>query len=107
MYFETKQGLKDMVISVKGGIIRPTDVRDLRGVLERDKTAMAGFISLKEPTRAMKAEAAEAGVYQYQGISYDRLQLLTVRKVLEEKREFHTPSRVQTKIVTGQTSLAL
>jgi hypothetical protein len=107
MYFETKQGLKDMVISVKGGIIRPTDVRDLRGVLERDKTAMAGFISLREPTRAMKAEAAEAGMYTYQGTSYDRLQLLTVREILEEKREFHTPSKVQTKIVTGQQSLAL
>jgi len=36
MYFETKEGLKCMVLSVKGGGIRPTDLRDLRGVLERD-----------------------------------------------------------------------
>lgn len=107
MYFETQHGLKDMVISVKGGIIRPTDVRDLRGVLERDKTAMAGFISMKEPTKAMKAEASEAGVYEYQGVRYDRLQLLTIREILEDKREFHTPTKVQTKIVTGQQSLAL
>jgi hypothetical protein len=46
MYFETKEGLKCMVLSVKGGGIRPTDLRDLRGVLERDHDmAMAGFCS--------------------------------------------------------------
>ena len=44
----------------------------------------------------MKAEAAEAGVHEYQGVSYDRSQLLAIRDILEEKREFHTPSKVQT-----------
>lgn len=108
MYFETKRGLRDMVISVKSGLIRPTDIRDLRGVLEREQNAeMGGFISLKEPTRAMRAEAAEAGAFEYQGVKYDRLQMLTVREILEEKREFHTPTKVQTKIATGQQSLSL
>jgi DNA modification methylase len=108
LYFETREGLRDMVLSVKGGGIRPTDIRDLRGVLEREDTAdMAGFISLREPSHAMLKEAAEAGVFEYQGVQYPRVQLLTVREVLEEKREFHTPSRIATKITTGQHNLAL
>jgi adenine specific DNA methylase Mod len=32
IYFETPKGPKDMVLSVKGGNIRPTDILDLRGV---------------------------------------------------------------------------
>lgn len=108
LYFETREGLRDMVLSVKGGGIRPTDIRDLRGVLEREDTAdMAGFISLREPSHAMLKEAAEAGTFEYQGVEYPRIQLLTVREVLEEKREFHTPSRVATKITTGQHNLPL
>lgn len=108
LYFETRDGLRDMVLSVKGGTIRPTDVRDLRGVLEREETSMlAGFISLREPSVAMRKEAAEAGMFEYQGIQYERVQLLTIKDVLEGKREFHTPSRVGTKITTGQHNLAL
>ncbi len=49
----------------------------------------------------MIAEADEAGVYEYQGVSYDRLQLLTILDILEEKREFHTPSKVQTNAIIG------
>ena len=60
MYFETKDELKCMVLSVKGGKIRPTDLRDLRGVLEREPdTELAGFLCLQEPTKAM-LEAAVA-----------------------------------------------
>lgn len=108
VYFETRDGLHEMVLSVKGGNIRPTDVRDLRGVLDREEQAsLAGFISLREPTPAMKREAEEAGMYEYQGVEYPRIQLLTVRELLEERREFRTPSRVATKITTGQQNLAL
>jgi hypothetical protein len=108
LYFETGRTLKSMVISVKGGAIRPTDIRDLRGVLEREHDVeIAGFISLKESSRSMKDEAAKAGTYDYAGVDYPRLQLLTVREIVEEKREFHTPTKVGSRIATGQVSLAL
>lgn len=108
VYFETRDGLREMVLSVKGGNIRPTDVRDLRGVLEREETALlAGLISLHNPTPAMRREADEAGTFEYQGVQYPRIQLLTIRELLEERREFRTPSRVATKITTGQQNLAL
>jgi len=108
MYFETREGLKAMVLSVKGGTIRPTDVRDLRGVLEREHdTAMAGFLSLKPPSKAMLDEAATAGQYEYAGNMYDRLQLLTVKDILEDKREFHTPTKMGSRMARNQGSLAL
>jgi hypothetical protein len=65
-----------MVLSVKGGGIRPTDLRDLRGVLERDHDmSMAGFLSLKPRSKAMWEEASTAGQFEYGGVKYDRMQL--------------------------------
>jgi hypothetical protein len=68
---------------------------------------MAGFLSIAPPSKAMRDEAAEAGVYEYNGIKYPRIQFLTTQEVLEDKREFHMPTRVNTKISTGQQSFAL
>lgn len=97
-----------MVLSVKGGAVRPTDVRDLRGVLAREQdVAMAGFLCLRTPTRAMQDEAASAGQFEYAGLKYDRLQILTVPQILEEKREFHTPTKMGSRISSPQGSLAL
>lgn len=108
MYFETKKGLKAMVLSVKGGHLRPTDVRDLCGVLANEpETEMAGFLSLQEPSKAMREAASKAGQYTYGGVSYDRVQFLTVKDILEGKREFHTPTKLVTKVSTKQASLAL
>jgi DNA modification methylase len=107
MYFETRGALKSMVLSVKGGKLRPTDVRDLRGVLADDQDAeMAGFLSLQEPSKAMREAAAMAGQYVYGGVKYDRIQFLTAAEILEGKRDFHTPTKMGSKISTGQASLA-
>ena len=57
---ETKQ----IVFSVKAGQLHATYVRDLRGVLEREKAAIGVLIALDEPTKAMRTEAASAGFYR-------------------------------------------
>jgi DNA modification methylase len=107
LYFETKEGLRDLVISVKGGNLRPTDVRDLRGVLEREGSAMAALLSLKAPSKAMREEAAKAGMYKYGDTDYPRIQMLTVFDVVEEKRGLLTPTKVGSRVSTGQASLPL
>jgi hypothetical protein len=97
-----------MVLSVKGGNIRPTDLRDLRGVLDREENAiLAGFLSLQKAKKAMKEEAASAGIYNYNGISYDKIQLLTVEDILVGKKEFHTPTKIGVRDKIGQASLPL
>ncbi|MEK6407551.1 MAG: site-specific DNA-methyltransferase [Acidobacteriota bacterium] len=108
IYFETKDGLKDMILSVKGGNVHPTDIRDLRGCLEREHgSEMAGFLSLKSPSKAMREEAASAGMYEYNGVQYERIQFLTVEQIMEEKRFFNTPSRIGTRVKSAQGSLPL
>ncbi len=109
MYFETQDAMREMVISVKGGnTVRPSEVRELRGVLEREANAeLAGFISMKEPSKAMREEAGRAGKYCYNGVSYDRIQFLTVKDMLVDKREFHSPTKVGSRIATGQIALNL
>lgn len=109
IYFETRHGLREMMLQVKGGKhVRPTDVRDLRGVLEREPTAeMAGFLSITPATKAMLSEASEAGTYEYGGVQYPRIQFLTTEDVLVHKNGFHMPTRINTKLTTGQQSLPL
>ena len=102
IYFETKKELGLMVLSVKGGNVRPTDIRDLIGVLSVEEGAeLAGFISNKEPSKAMKAAAAQAGQWEYEDVAYDRVQLLTVKEIVEDKKRFHTPTKIGTKSATA------
>lgn len=106
IYFETGRDMHDMVLSVKGGNIKPDDIRSLRGVLERESSSvLAGFLSLRPPSKAMVADAAQAGTYEYNGVKYDRIQLLTVKEVVEEKRRFHTPTIVGSRAKSKQASL--
>jgi len=108
MYFETHQGLKAMVLSVKGGKLRPTDVRDLVGVLANEPgTEMAGFLSLQDPSKAMREAGALAGQYTYGDVKYDRVQFLTAADILEGKREFRTPTKLRSRVSSAQASMAL
>lgn len=107
IHFETGNGLRNMILSVKGGKLTPAFVRELRGVLEREPdTEMGGFICLQHPTKGMKSEAAAAGVYKYLGKEYDRLQIRTVQDLLDGNG-FDTPSKVQTLSWIKQLALPL
>lgn len=108
VFLETIRGFKEVILSVKGGKVQPRDVRDLRGVLEREQNAvLSALLTLQEPSAAMKREAAEAGMYEYGGRKYDRIQFLTVRQILEEKRQLDSPTTVKSKVKTAQQSLIL
>ena len=69
------------VVSVKGGEhVGVPMVRDLKGVLEREKAPIGVFLTLTEPTKPMIAEAASAGFYELGGRKYPRLQIITIEK---------------------------
>jgi DNA modification methylase len=76
---------KEIVFSVKGGQLRATDVRDLRGVREREKAEIGVLISFEEPTRQMQTEAASAGFFESPWGKHPRIQLLTVEELLNGK----------------------
>jgi site-specific DNA-methyltransferase (adenine-specific) len=62
-------------------------VRDLRGVLDREKAAIGVLISLQPPTGPMEVEAASADFYEHKLThkKYPRLQLRTVKELMDGK----------------------
>ncbi|HEV8455869.1 MAG TPA: hypothetical protein VGQ24_13295, partial [Gemmatimonadales bacterium] len=107
IYFETQQGLRSMVISVKGGHVNPAQIRELVGTLAHQSTTeLAGFICLEKPTKGMIQEATRGGMFTYQGVQYPRVQIRSVEELLDE-RAFETPSRVKTLGWQKQTQLAI
>ena len=79
-----KAATQRLVVSVKGGSVSVPQVRDLKGVLDREKAPIGLFVTLEEPTKIMRVEAASAGFYRGgNGKDYPRLQILTVAELLE------------------------
>jgi site-specific DNA-methyltransferase (adenine-specific) len=77
---------KQIIFSVKAGGVTVPQVRDLVGVLTREKAEIGVFISFDEPTRPMLREAAEAGLYKStDGTTYPKLQILTIQQILAGK----------------------
>ena len=78
---------EQIIIQVKGGKTGVKDVRDLRGMLDREKAAIGILISLQPPTGPMETEAASAGFFEHKinGLKYPKLQLRTVKELMEGK----------------------
>ena len=73
-----------MIVQVKGGRVSPAQIRDLAGVVERERAAMGLFIALEEPTREMLTEAAAGGFYHSDLWQRDfpKLQIRTIGELL-------------------------
>jgi DNA modification methylase len=85
---------KQIVFSVKGGHVMASQVRDLVGVLTREKAEIGVFLTFEEPTKPMLREAAEAGLYKSSdGSTYPRLQILTIQQILEGKQPAYPAHR--------------
>lgn len=76
------------IISVKAGRnVGVAMVRDLKGVIEREKSPIGIFVCAVNPTREMEREAAAAGVYEgADGRTYPRLQLFTLAEYFQGLR---------------------
>jgi DNA modification methylase len=76
---------KQAIFSVKAGHVTSSQVRDLVGVLAREKAEIGVLLSFEEPTREMRKEAASAGFYDSPWGRHPKVQLLTVAELLEGK----------------------
>ena len=78
---------KQVIFSVKAGKTGPDHIRDLRGVLDREKAQIGILLTMQEPTQSMRVEAASAGFYKSFGnTQFPRLQILTVAELLEGRK---------------------
>jgi DNA modification methylase len=77
-------GWGQIIISVKGGDnVGVASVRDLRGVIEREKAEMGVLVTLAEPTRQMVSEAVSAGFVSKSAHGRKpRLQIVTAEEII-------------------------
>jgi site-specific DNA-methyltransferase (adenine-specific) len=84
-----------VILSVKAGHITANHVRDLRGVVDREKAAIGVLISMEDPTKPMQTEAVTAGFFESKtwGKKYPKIQLLTIADLLGGKQIDMPPIR--------------
>ena len=83
IYFRTgPRTTERAIVSVKGGAVGVPMIRDLKGVLDRERAPIGVFLTLEPPTRPMEAEAAAAGYHTQDGRQYPRVQIITVAQAL-------------------------
>ena len=85
---DTSGKAKKVIVSVKGGGVNVSQIRDLGHVVEREKAAIGIFLTLEKPTKPMIEEAVGKGFYRSNGWNrdYPRIQILTVEEILAGKQ---------------------
>ncbi len=75
---------KKIIVSVKGGHIGVSMIRDLGHVIDREKAEIGFFVTLTEPTKPMKEEAAKAGFYNspITDKNFPKIQILTIEGLM-------------------------
>ena len=76
---------KQIIFSVKAGKVTVSHIRDLMGVISREKAEIGAFLSLEPPTSPMRREAASDGFYKSPWGKHPRIQLLTIEDLLGGK----------------------
>jgi site-specific DNA-methyltransferase (adenine-specific) len=67
-------------------------VKNLIATVEREKARIGQFVTLAEPTRAIRTEAVAAGFYQTpMGGKIPKVQILTIQGLLEQGRKPQIP----------------
>ncbi len=88
-FFDDYSGkAKKIIVQVKSGKVKRDYIATLKGDMEREKAEIGILLTLEEPTRPMKEEAATAGFYEpehFPGKIYPRVQILTVEELLAGK----------------------
>lgn len=90
---DAEDKFNSVILSVKAGHVTVSQVRDLRGVLDREKAAIGVLISMEAPTKPMQTEAVTAGFYDPPLLSskYPRIQLLTIDDILLKGKGINMP----------------
>jgi len=108
-FFDDNSGkAKTVFVQVKSGHINSSYVRDLKGVLEREKAPIGLLITLEEPTEPMRKEALAGGFYEpehFPGQQYPRIQILTIRELLEGKEAQYPSLKPEVKKKSSLTPL--
>lgn len=99
-FFDDNSGkAKKIVIQVKSGKVGAKDIRDFKGVIQREDAVIGAFITLQKPTKPMTKEALSLGFYEpkhFPNKRFPRLQILTIAELLEGKKLEYVKSALAT-----------
>jgi site-specific DNA-methyltransferase (adenine-specific) len=86
-FLDEKGSVQRVLIQVKSGHVKSGDIRDLHGVVEREKAALGVFLTLEPPSSDMITEAVSAGYFESKTWqkNYPRIQILTIEELLVGK----------------------
>lgn len=95
---DTSGKAKRVIVQVKSGHVKAGDIRDLKGVLDREKAAIGAFITLEEASAPMKVEAVSAGFYEseYFKDKHPRVQILTIAELLAGRPLLYPRHKIET-----------
>ena len=89
-FFDDNSGKpKRIIAQAKSGHVNASQIRDLKGVLNRESAEIGLFITLEPPTGPMRQEAVAAGFYtpeHFPDAQYPRLQILTIDQLLARQQ---------------------
>lgn len=77
------------IVQVKGGKVERKQIAALKGDMQREKAEAGVFATLEPPTKPMKQEAIEAGVFKTPltgQFEFPRIQIITVADLLAGKK---------------------
>lgn len=82
-----------IIFQVKSGGVKRSDIATLRGDMMKNDAALAILITLEEPTRPMLQDAKAAGHFRHEdmGRSYDIIQIVTVKEIVEGNSRLEIP----------------
>lgn len=89
LFFHEEDGgeTKQVIFSVKAGNTNASHVRDLHGVIDREGVSIGVLLTMQEPTKPMKMEAAAGGFFHSNNWGdFPKLQILTVEDLLKGKK---------------------
>ncbi len=83
VYMRTEKNKTDKaIVEVKGGGVSVDQIHKLKSVIDREKALAGLFVTLNEPTKQMKSEAAAAGFAETVFGRIPRIQILTIEGML-------------------------
>jgi len=86
-----------IILQVKSGHVKRSDIATLRGDMQRESAAMAVFITLEPPTAPMINEAKAADLYYHDLMdrNYDTIQIVTIQDMIEHGKVLDIPMSLE------------
>ncbi len=96
-FYESKEKREKILVQVKGGGVQRNDVATLLGDVNNQEFVAGILITLLKPSRPMRVEAADAGVYTsnlWHEKDYPKIQLLTIEGLLAGTERVEAPPQL-------------